>query len=739
MPPRRPPPSQPTEPLYATPPYMPIIPPPQRIDFDALKASIRESLIRDQTTSRKMLPTTLPPTQTIQPPTTTPEHTETTDNKTPIPPPLQHIDFDALKASILAGLIRDTIRMMPTTLPMTTTHTNKNANTLRRDPLASASTAKELQRQTNSTADAADDDDDFLLMLLTPPTTMPMTANTNQPEKLMTGDPLATDFNPHKQHTLTQSTANVADDDDDEFLMMLLTPPPTMPLTVNTNRPEKLTTCDTLATDFNPHKQHTLTQSTATVADDDDDFLMMLLTPPTTMPMTANTNRPEKKTTCDPLTIDFSSHKQHTLMQSTANVADDDDDFLMMRLTPPTTMPLTANTNRPEKTTTCDPLTIDFTSHKQKPVTPLTDDIVDDDDFLMQLQTTTTMIPMTVHTKRTEETSTDDHPAIDFTPNKQHTLMKYKADAMDDDADDFPMMLQTTMTTMPMTANTKRTEKTKTGDPPAIDLTSHKHHPSTQYTADVADDTEDDSLLMLPMMKKQMMMRATANNDTIAKTMLCTLDKSNATASTLSNSIQMTQFTAKVTNNAEDDFVMIATIPPTPTSLTTFLKNHFFNLATRNPITSQSASTTQWLSATFDPVFNALARLTTEIANLSDSFLAATCTSNQTDPPMPPTPSPQSHYPQPQPLYTSLSKLHHMETIPPNVSNLVNKSQTHSRYQNTHPHQTHQYHRNHTKHRHFLSPPLPIHNHHVSKHLPFPVHKSFHTYQRYLANNFQPP
>jgi len=150
MPPRRPPPSQPTEPLYATPPYMPIIPPPQRIDFDALKASIRESLIRDQTTSQKMLLTTLPltttqPMQTIQPTMTTPEHTETTDNKTPIPPPPQRIDFDALKASILAGLIRDTIRMMPTTLPTMTTHTDKNANTLRQDPPASASTAKELQ------------------------------------------------------------------------------------------------------------------------------------------------------------------------------------------------------------------------------------------------------------------------------------------------------------------------------------------------------------------------------------------------------------------------------------------------------------------------------------------------------------------------------------------------------------------------------------------------------------------
>jgi len=53
-------------------------------------------------------------------------------------------------------------------------------------------------------------------------------------------------------------------------------------------------------------------------------------------------------------------------MQSTADVMDNnDDDFLMVLLTLPTMMPMTANTNRPKKTKTGNPLTIDFTSHKQ--------------------------------------------------------------------------------------------------------------------------------------------------------------------------------------------------------------------------------------------------------------------------------------------------------------------------------------------------------------------------------------
>jgi len=138
------------EPLYTTLPYLPITPPPQHINFDALKASIHASLIQDQTTLWKMLPMTT---------------------------------------------------MMPMTQPrmMTTKNTNKTTNTLRCDPLVIASTAKEPQQWTKSTADIVDDaNDNFLMLLLTMtiPTTIPMTMNTNRPKKTMTGDPLATDFTP---------------------------------------------------------------------------------------------------------------------------------------------------------------------------------------------------------------------------------------------------------------------------------------------------------------------------------------------------------------------------------------------------------------------------------------------------------------------------------------------------------------------------------------------------------------
>jgi len=70
--------SQLTAPDYTTPlPYLPITPPPQCIDFDALKASIHASLLQDQHTFQTMLTTTTP-----IPMTTTTKTTETTDTTT---------------------------------------------------------------------------------------------------------------------------------------------------------------------------------------------------------------------------------------------------------------------------------------------------------------------------------------------------------------------------------------------------------------------------------------------------------------------------------------------------------------------------------------------------------------------------------------------------------------------------------------------------------------------------------
>ncbi len=98
---RCPPPFQPTALTHATlPTYLPITIPPQRINFDALKASILACLIQDQTKFRMMMPTTTTLPMTL-PLTMKTENKDKTANTVP----QQRIDFDALKASILEGLI----------------------------------------------------------------------------------------------------------------------------------------------------------------------------------------------------------------------------------------------------------------------------------------------------------------------------------------------------------------------------------------------------------------------------------------------------------------------------------------------------------------------------------------------------------------------------------------------------------------------------------------------------------
>jgi len=131
-------------------------PPPQCIDFDALKARIRASLIQDQTNLWKKQQMTMT-MLTKQQMTTMPENTDMATNLSTPPP--QRINFDALKARIRASLIQDqtnlrkmqqTTTTMPMTQLMTTTeNTDMTANMLRRNPPAIASTAKEPQPQMN--------------------------------------------------------------------------------------------------------------------------------------------------------------------------------------------------------------------------------------------------------------------------------------------------------------------------------------------------------------------------------------------------------------------------------------------------------------------------------------------------------------------------------------------------------------------------------------------------------------
>ncbi len=73
MPTRQTPVLQTLEPTHATPPpHLPITPPPQCIDFDALKASILAGLICDTTTFQMTMPTTPPMLMTLPMPMTPP-------------------------------------------------------------------------------------------------------------------------------------------------------------------------------------------------------------------------------------------------------------------------------------------------------------------------------------------------------------------------------------------------------------------------------------------------------------------------------------------------------------------------------------------------------------------------------------------------------------------------------------------------------------------------------------------
>jgi len=220
---RRPPPLQPTALTHTTPPpHLLNTVPPQRIDFDALKASILEGLIRDQTKFRMMMPTAQP-MSTTQP---LMMKTETTDKTANTVPP-QRIDFDALKASILEGLIRDQtkFRMMMSTTQMTTqpmtmmpTNTKTTVNTMPNDPTRStvnAPTFPKPQKLPQTTTDAADAaKGEFPPMILTTMMQPPMPTDTNNEttEKTKTSNNPATDSTFHQPQLLLQSN-----DDDEEF------------------------------------------------------------------------------------------------------------------------------------------------------------------------------------------------------------------------------------------------------------------------------------------------------------------------------------------------------------------------------------------------------------------------------------------------------------------------------------------------------------------------------------------
>jgi len=213
---------------------------------------------------------------------TEPAHT-TPPPYQPITLPPQRINFDALKASILAGLIKDTATfrmMLLTTMPMLTTQpttmtetTKTTKKTMSRKLPAIASTAQEPQPLRQSTADVADDvEDDFPMMLQTMMPTKPMAADNKMTKRTVIGDPSTL----CKPQLLMQSTVDVLDDVHD------FPPPATMiltmtPMTVHTKTTEKMKTkidnAPAIASTL--HKPQPVMQFTGVITYDvEDNFLM---------------------------------------------------------------------------------------------------------------------------------------------------------------------------------------------------------------------------------------------------------------------------------------------------------------------------------------------------------------------------------------------------------------------------------------------------------------------------------
>jgi len=187
-------------------------------------------LLHDTTTLQTMMPTTMTMLMTM-PLTTKTENT----NKTANPVPLQRIDLDVLKASILAGLIRNTTAFQMT-MPLT-------------QPMPMMQPMKTMQ-----------------------PTTM-MPENTKMTTNTMPSNPArstVTAPTPHKPQQLPQTTINATDDAATNYPAMILTPMMQPPMTMTTynvmTEKPKTSNIPATASTFTNHNDHcnipTMTRTT---------------------------------------------------------------------------------------------------------------------------------------------------------------------------------------------------------------------------------------------------------------------------------------------------------------------------------------------------------------------------------------------------------------------------------------------------------------------------------------------
>jgi len=132
------------------------------------------------------------------------------------------------------------------------------------------------------------------------------------------------------------------------------------------------------------------------------------------------------------------------------------------------------------------------------------------------------------------------------------------------------MTMKPMMMTQPKTAQTNQPKKTIICAPycfTATVPTISDPPPLTQSTEDIVNDDEDDFPLMMPMMVKLTSMTAPEKTEMTEKPMHCAPPKPTATAFTPRHLTPLMQSAADITADIEDDFPMILPMMPMTTPM----------------------------------------------------------------------------------------------------------------------------------------------------------------------------
>jgi len=295
-----------------------------------------------------------------------------------------------------------------------------------------------------------------------------------------------------------------------------------------------------------------LTKFYTDVEEDLENNLLMLPPKPTMsmmMLMTSNSETPKKMPIGDPTVITSDPHKTQPMTQPTANAVDTaTNDCMTPPLTPILTKWLTTtNTETIAKLMLCTPEQSHATTLSNTPPLPQSTAEIADDAFhmtMLQAMMLPTMMPRSEKTEHTMNCITHQQNATAPTFKNISPLTQSTAHTANEANEDYPRMMQR-MTTMLMTKPRKK----------------------------------------MPMTKD---MEKTAN---------CTTHQSSANVPTFSNPPSPMQPTDTITDNVEDDFLMM---------MQTRSHNMTHDNKIHDPVISHSDPAINWISESYAPIFNAL-------------------------------------------------------------------------------------------------------------------------------------